>query len=123
MGCSDELQLCVAGEQIFLAAMKYLERLLPGTSGALCMINASRNLMGEVARWGESGMLTGGALPPDSCCGLRLGQVRWRKPGVSKFECTHFLGAPPSRYVCVPMVAHGETLGTLTRGLLTRRRL
>jgi diguanylate cyclase (GGDEF)-like protein len=29
-------------------------------------------------------------------------------------HCTHFSGSPPERYLCLPVVAHGETLGVVT---------
>jgi diguanylate cyclase (GGDEF)-like protein len=56
---------------------------------------------------------------PDTCCGLRSGRIRWRRPERSEVHCTHFAGKPPERYVCLPLTAHGETLGILTVELPT----
>jgi diguanylate cyclase (GGDEF)-like protein len=111
----DELQLCAAAEQVYRAANKGLSQLLPGTSGALGMINNSRQLVEVVSSW------EGDALPsqiedfhpPECCCGLRSGQPRWRLPGQSEIDCTHFMGEPPERYLCVPIGAQGNTLGVL----------
>ncbi len=47
----------------------------------------------------------------DACCGLRAGRVRWRNPGLSEVNCTHFQGEAPESYLCMPLAAHGETLG------------
>lgn len=111
--CSDELQLCVQVDQIYRLAADCLNRMVPGTSGSLCMINHSRNMLEVFSTWGSSAMETGETFTSDSCCGLRLGQLRWRSPGVSEIHCTHFPGAAPARYLCVPLVAQGETMGVL----------
>ena len=119
----DELQLCVNVQQVYQSAANSFSRLLTGTSGSLCMINNSRQMVEVVSTWsgtragsgqencGESAVQD--VYPPDSCCGLRSGQTRWRQPGVSEIDCTHFNGDAPERYLCKPIVAHGNTLGML----------
>ena len=111
----DELQLCVDVGQVYQSAVRSISRLLAGTSGSLCMINNSRQLVEVVASWssgwGENSL--DDFHTPDSCCGLRSGQPRWRRPGGSEIHCTHFGGEPPERYLCMPIVAHGNTLGVL----------
>jgi diguanylate cyclase (GGDEF)-like protein len=111
----DELQLCVDVSQVYQSAVRSVSKLLAGTSGSLCMINNSRQLVEVVASWSSGFEVS--ALDdfhtPDSCCGLRSGQPRWRKPGGSEIHCTHFSGEPPERYLCMPIVAHGNTLGVL----------
>jgi diguanylate cyclase (GGDEF)-like protein len=83
------------------------------------MINNSRQMVEVVSSWRRSreGENQESAVedfsPPESCCGLRSGQPRWRQPGVSEIHCTHFNGAAPDRYLCKPIVAHGNTLGML----------
>jgi diguanylate cyclase (GGDEF)-like protein len=37
--------------------------------------------------------------------------MRWRRAGQSEVHCTHFAGKPPENYICLPLAAHGETLG------------
>ncbi|WP_263353810.1 diguanylate cyclase [Acidicapsa acidisoli] len=111
----DELQLCVEVHQVYESAANSFSRLLLGTSGSLCMINNSRQLVEVVSSWqGSSGeSAVEDFHPPDSCCGLRSGQPRWRQPGVSEIHCTHFSSEAPDRYLCKPIVAHGNTLGML----------
>jgi diguanylate cyclase (GGDEF)-like protein len=111
----DELQLCVDVQQVYLSAANSISRLLAGTSGSLCIINNSRQLVEVVSGWqgtaGESAVED--FHPPESCCGLRSGQPRWRQPGVSEIHCSHFSGEVPERYLCKPISAHGNTLGML----------
>ncbi|MHB1700446.1 MAG: sensor domain-containing diguanylate cyclase [Acidobacteriaceae bacterium] len=108
----DELQLCVDLRQVYQSAANSFSRLLPQSSGSLCMINNSRQMVEVVSSWGES--LIESFSPPESCCGLRSGQPRWRQPGVSELHCSHFAAAPPDNYLCVPIVAHGDTMGVLS---------
>jgi diguanylate cyclase (GGDEF)-like protein len=111
----DELQLCVDVQQIYRSAASSFSRLLEGTSGSLCIINNSRQLVEVVSNW-QTGNLVSAVddfHPPESCCGLRSGHARWRHPGQSEIHCTHFRGNSPAYYLCMPIVAHGNTLGML----------
>jgi diguanylate cyclase (GGDEF)-like protein len=111
----DELQLCVDVDQVYKAAARSLGQLLEETSGSLCQINNSRHTVEVVSSW-QGSLGTKAATdfhPLDSCCGLRSGQPRWRRPGVSEIHCAHFKGEPPERYLCTPVSAHGNTLGVL----------
>ena len=107
----NELQLCVNSQQAQESAARSLEKLLPATSGAICLINSTLHVVEMAASWNNpTAFLDGFSL--ESCCGLRSGRVRWRKPAQSAVHCGHFTGAgAPDHYVCLPMAAHGETLG------------
>jgi len=111
----DELQLCVDVQQVYRSAAMGFSRLLAGTSGSLCMINNSGQLVEVVSSW--QGTSSESSIqdfhPPESCCGLRSGQPRWRQPGVSEIHCSHFSRQVPDRYLCKPIVANGTTLGML----------
>ncbi len=114
----DELQLCVDVEQVYQSAAKTFARLLTGTSGALCMIDNSRQMVEVVSIWeggAEEKATIADFSPPEACCSLRSGQPRWRLPGVSEIDCTHFdgHGRPPGRYLCKPIMAQGNTIGIL----------
>jgi len=112
--CRDELQLCVDVRQVYRAAAVSLDRLLPGSSGSLCILNPSHNLLEAVSTWGSHTSMQAETFAPETCCGLRLGQLRWRRMGVSEIDCTHFSAEPPDHYLCAPLVAQGETLGMLS---------
>jgi len=108
----DELQLCVNLQEVYKSAAASFSRLLPQTSGALCMLNNSHNMLETVSSWGEEIALED-CHSTESCCGLRSGQPRWREPAVSEIHCTHFGQRKPEFYVCAPVIAHGDTLGLL----------
>jgi diguanylate cyclase (GGDEF)-like protein len=106
----DELQLCVSSLQAQQASVRYFGQLLPGTTGGICLINNSRQLVEVAATWNDAPTLFDG-FALDACCGLRSGRMRWRKPSQSEVHCAHFSGTPPENYLCLPLAAYGETLG------------
>ena len=111
----DELQICVSLEEVYACAVRSVSHLIPDAIGAICVINNSRHLVETVGNWGQVAGTP--SLPevfsPASCCGLRSGDFRWRRPGVSEVHCTHFQSSSPESYACMPMMAGGETVGVL----------
>ena len=108
----DELQLCVTPSQAHQCAVRYCGQLLPGTRGALLIINNSRQTVELSAVWNDPISVVDG-VPLSACCGLRSGSLRWRSPGQSEVHCSHFTGTPPENYLCAPLAAQGDTLGFL----------
>ena len=111
----DELQLCVNLEDAYRSTTGFLSQVIEGSEGALCLINNSRNLVERVSTWG-AGYASSAVMdtfPPESCCGLRSGRTRWRQAGRSELNCDHFAGRTPARYLCIPLAAHGDTIGVL----------
>ena len=106
----DELHLCVTAAEAQSCTVRHLEELVAGSCGATLIINNSRSMLEIAATWNNPSTLADG-FSPDACCGLRAGRVRWRTPGQSEIHCSHFIGAPPENYVCIPVAAQGETLG------------
>ncbi len=106
----DELQLCVSAHQAYSCVARHFELLIPGSAGALMVLNNSRSLMVNQAGWNNPIELLDG-FDTDICCGLRTGHARWRRPGESEIHCAHFAGAAPENYLCVPLAALGETMG------------
>jgi diguanylate cyclase (GGDEF)-like protein len=106
----DELQLCVTAQEAYACSARHLNQLVPGSSGALSIINNSRSMLITSSTWGEAEELLDG-FEAEACCGLRTGRPRWRKLGESEIHCAHFVGLPPENYMCIPLAALGETLG------------
>ena len=119
----DLLQTSLTIEEAYAVITQYAPRLFPDESGALFVYSASRNLLDAIAVWGDS--LAGEReFAPDECWALRRGKVHRIDDPRSGLICQHVErrvetpsggGVSPfsGRYMCVPMMAQGETLGIL----------
>jgi PAS domain S-box-containing protein len=86
--------------------------LVASSAGALYVFKSSRNLLEVVAPWGESSV-SRQPFAPDSCWALRRGQPHWSEPSGGSAICPHLENPAPASYLCVPLVAQGDTLGVL----------
>jgi len=116
----DLLQTCHIVEEASAVVAQFARQLFPHQSGALCLIAPSRNLVDAITTWGEF-PLQDRIFTPDDCWALRRGQTHCVTDPGSGLLCRHvspsFDGAQdvplPASYLCVPMMAQGETLGIL----------
>ena len=106
----DILQTCENADEAYKILETALPALLPSPSGALCITSASRNIVEAVACWGDP-VTTAKAFRPDECWALRRGKLHCVTEGEFPLRCGHV--GVSSAYVCVPLVAQGETLGLL----------
>ena len=105
------LQACNSNEEVFKVIPERLSLLFPRTSGSIALINPSRNHVERPVGWG--------LLPPHrkiigpgDCWCLRRGQAHAVSAGESSLRCQHLMSNGAA--VCVPLLARGEALGTLT---------
>ena len=68
-----------------------------------------------VATWGDT-LATEKTFAPDDCWALRRGKIHRVSDATSPLRCAHVSGSPAGGYLCVPLLAHGETLGVLCLG-------
>ncbi len=104
------LQACTSREEVFRLVPERLRRLFPGASGSISLLSTSRNRVESVAEWGVCP--TDQIFSPVQCWALRRGRTHVHPGGRSDPRCSHLLGEGPS--VCIPLVASGDTFGTLS---------
>ena len=104
------LQACATRDEIFRLIPERLRRLFPGASGCITLLGASGQRVESVAEWGIH-CPADQIFAPEQCWALRRGCVHTQEGGVSIERCAHLRGEGPS--VCVPLVAGGESIGTL----------
>jgi diguanylate cyclase (GGDEF)-like protein/PAS domain S-box-containing protein len=107
----DILQSCQTVEEAYSIASRVLPNTLSSPSGALCITTPSRNVLEAVSIWGDQ-VATEKAFTPNDCWALRRGKMNQVRDSTSPLRCKH-VKEPTDGYLCVPLAAHGETLGTL----------
>jgi diguanylate cyclase (GGDEF)-like protein/PAS domain S-box-containing protein len=108
----DILQSCLTLEEAYKIIQSALQTALPSPSGALFITSASRNIVEVEASWGTP-LSSSKTFRPDDCWALRRGKVHKVKSPHSPLRCAHVSEDSSVRYLCVPLVAQGETLGVL----------
>ncbi len=104
------LQTCMGPEEAYRVVEAVGRQMFPGASGALGVMNTSRDLVEVVAAWGEPA-LAAQAFPPAECWGLRSGRPYLVERSGSHVPCQHVRPGKATCTFCVPMTALGESLG------------
>jgi diguanylate cyclase (GGDEF)-like protein/PAS domain S-box-containing protein len=90
-----------------------VSKLFPGAaSGALYLFRSSRDLVEASVRWGKKDSLAPTFLP-DACWSLRRGLPHWSGYQENDIVCQHVTKSSTAEFLCLPMVAQGNTLGVL----------
>jgi diguanylate cyclase (GGDEF)-like protein/PAS domain S-box-containing protein len=109
----DLLQCSATSGEAHAVVGQMAKRLfLASTGGSLFVFKSSRNLLEAVAGWGASDV-SDQTFAPEACWGLRRGQPNWSEHPGGVVICSHLKNPVPSSYLCVPLVAQGDTLGVL----------
>lgn len=111
---SNYLKSCISSDEACTVITSFGPRLLPSDVGTLYRINSPGGYLERIAGWGE--------VQPEEklftvqdCWALRRGQLHWADAVGSGLLCQHVTGAaePIFPYMCIPLIAHGETVGLL----------
>ena len=106
------LQLCITLSEAYAAVQEILPMMLgPSSSGGALSVLRSSKRAERVASWGnQSGSDRTEGMSPEDCCALRSGRPYAVQPGKPGLRCRH---SESQHYRCLPLSAHGETLGVL----------
>lgn len=109
------LQTCRSSEEAFDVAGRFLPRMLPGCSGAICIYRSSRDLVSPAVLWGEAAELDGQleSFEPEHCWALRSGYPHDYLPDRGDPPCEHLLAGESRNTLCVPLFTSEETMGVL----------
>jgi diguanylate cyclase (GGDEF)-like protein/PAS domain S-box-containing protein len=107
------LECCATTKEACTVVGEFARKFFPeARSGTLFTFKASRNLVEAAAFWGDAAALEP-VFAPQSCWALRRGQPHWSDISAKGISCPHLSGAPQHKFLCLPMVGQGETLGVL----------
>ncbi len=109
----DMLEMCKSTEESKAVLGQYVDKLFPGTSGNLYLLNFGNALLEAVATWGEAGPAGDPVIGKDDCWALRRGQLHVVEDAHSKLTCQHLIVPPSGAYLCAPIMGQGEVLGML----------
>jgi diguanylate cyclase (GGDEF)-like protein/PAS domain S-box-containing protein len=107
---ADMLQSCLVSEEAYEAISHFMPRFFPDDAGALYMLNNSRNLFEAVVSWGQAAEWSSG-FAPDECWSVRRGRLHRVDNSQEALLCRHVTESIAGGYLCVPLIAQGETLG------------
>jgi diguanylate cyclase (GGDEF)-like protein len=110
----DLLQSCLTVTDAYTVLGEYSEKLFPELSGAMYALTQSRNLLEVVSKWGKYSPVEM-VFETDSCWAMRRARFHSVADAQTRIKCQHVATSTDafSPYMCVPMTAHGESLGLL----------
>ena len=109
------LQSCKSLDELFLIVSRFMARLLTGSKGELYIYSNSRDALEGKCNWNTIDLHH--TIAADNCWALRRGRsYEYQSDGLC-FMCehvdAHHHGVAVEEYICVPIVAHGDTVGLL----------
>jgi diguanylate cyclase (GGDEF)-like protein len=114
---SNFLQSCNSLTEVGQLVGPFMERVFPRYDGAVHIFAASRNQLDLLAHWGGHDEISPDISPvfsPEDCWALRRGQEHVHSAALATPKCDHLHATAAPETLCVPMIAHGETLGVLS---------
>jgi len=106
---SELLHSCRSVAETHQVVSLLAPRMFPGGRGFVAATRDSRHLVEQCAAWGAP--KEGDALfEPEDCWALRRGRAHRVAGAGAGLWCRH-VAAGAKGYACIPMMAHGETLG------------
>ena len=108
---NEWLQSCNSLGELYQMVAEFLGRLLPGCAGSLYIYANSRDVLESAKAWNGGKIMP--AMHPDDCWGLRRGRPYTFGQNEIDFRCSHVDPSATGEYCCIPILAHGETIGLL----------
>jgi diguanylate cyclase (GGDEF)-like protein/PAS domain S-box-containing protein len=108
----DMLQSCHSVQEAYKFSEGFLSQIFDPRPGALCLINASRDLVEVAVTWNGCSTIED-VFSPEDCWGLRRGKPYGGTALGAPLRCSHIHESARGENLCIPLIAHGETLGLL----------
>lgn len=105
------LQTSRSLDELFDMSARFLTHLMPDSEGSIYVYSNSRDVLDGCASW--NGGTHKAHINPDECWGLRRGRTYAFGEGEVSFTCAHAEPHDGRPYVCIPVLAHGETVGLM----------
>jgi diguanylate cyclase (GGDEF)-like protein/PAS domain S-box-containing protein len=111
---ADLLQACRTADEAYPIIARYTRQLIPDLSGALYMLRTKEDPAEKAVAWGEDRFdIREDELMVNDCWALRRGRLHLvTDPAIGPL-CKHLIEPIPNAYLCIPLIAQGETVGLL----------
>ncbi len=106
------LQTCHTNEEAFEVIGTFAEQLFPSEPGFLAVACGTQNVMEAVVTWKDP-VYSRIDFSLEECWALRRAQAHTIEAPQAGPFCQHLLNPLPASYLCVPIMAEGETLGVV----------
>jgi diguanylate cyclase (GGDEF)-like protein len=106
------LQADLSWDEAYAVMASYGRKLFERLDGALYLYGASDSELERKVAWGDNG-IQAEHYRPEECWSLRTGKPHWVRFGEPDLPACAHIDAPDACSACVPLVAHGEVLGTI----------
>ncbi len=105
------LQSCSTLHELYEMVSSFLAKLLPSCPGSLFIYANSRDVLESAKAWNGGRVVP--TMQPEDCWALRRGRSYTYGEEEIGFVCAHVGPGHTQRYCCIPILAHGETIGLL----------
>ncbi len=109
---SEWLYSARSSDELMMVVRRAMHTLIPEADGALYVYATARDTLDLAASWGSMPAFTP-RIAPDDCWALRRGRAYSYGMKAIEFPCDHVHGDAPPPFFCLPIIAHGETIGLL----------
>jgi len=108
---SEWLQSAKSETELYQMISSVLGRLMPECKGSLFIYTNSRDVLEVATEW--NGQSHTASIHPEDCWSLRRGHAYVHGTSEVEFHCDHVHDGVNDNYCCIPIVAHGDTVGLL----------
>lgn len=108
---NEWLQSAKSEAELYQMIADFLSKFIPDCSGTIYIYANSRDILECMKMWNGSNATA--SMHPDDCWGLRRGRTYTHGQSEVDFDCPHVGPGVAIDYCCIPILAHGETVGLL----------
>lgn len=108
---NEWLQSSRSLDELFDMVARFLTHILPDCEGSFYVYSNSRDVLDGCASW--NGGHHKDHIHPEECWGLRRGRTYAFGENDIDFTCGHAEPHDGRSYLCIPVLAHGETVGLM----------
>jgi diguanylate cyclase (GGDEF)-like protein len=108
---NEWLQSSRSLDELFDMVARFLTHILPDCEGSIYVYSNSRDVLDGCASW--NGGHHKAHIHPEECWGLRRGRSYVFGDSDIDFTCGHAEPHDGRSYLCIPVLAHGETVGLM----------